>query len=301
MDPESVSVHAEETLPWFHTRWKHVSGSAYGTGYVEEYLGDLTSLEGLSQAVVEGSAAIARILFLTNPNGMTKPRILEEAPNGAVRTGRAEDITVMQADKAADLAVAQSTIRDIRDRLGFAFLLNSSVARDAERVTAEEIRFIAQELDDQLGGAHAMLGQEFQRPLAMRLIDKLQAQGRIPKVSSKAIQMKVVTGVEALGRAHELNRIRTFISLVTEAFGPEVAHEYLKTEDLIQRIANMSQLDEPNTALRTEEERNQISRTAQVMQLVEQLGPNAVNVLGQLVQQQQNTNPAQPTAPQPQQ
>ena len=41
----------------------HVDGESYGRGRVEEFIGDLKSLEALSQALVEGSAAAAKVVF----------------------------------------------------------------------------------------------------------------------------------------------------------------------------------------------------------------------------------------------
>ena len=51
-----------------------VDGEAYGRSYVEEYLGDIKSLEGLTKAIVEGSAAMAKLLIFVSPNGTTRKR-----------------------------------------------------------------------------------------------------------------------------------------------------------------------------------------------------------------------------------
>ena len=45
-------------------RFNVVDGENYGRGRVEEFLGDLRSLEALSQALVEGSAAATRLSLL---------------------------------------------------------------------------------------------------------------------------------------------------------------------------------------------------------------------------------------------
>ncbi len=62
--------------PWLVLRFNHVDGEVYGRGRVEEFLGDLKSLEALSQAMVEGSAAAAKIVFTVNPSSTTKPSTL---------------------------------------------------------------------------------------------------------------------------------------------------------------------------------------------------------------------------------
>ena len=52
----------------------------------------------------------------------------------------------------------------IEQRLQFAFLLNASVQRQAERVTATEVQLVANELQDALGGVYGILTTEFQLP-----------------------------------------------------------------------------------------------------------------------------------------
>lgn len=48
-------------------------------------------------------------------------------------------------------------------------LLNSAVQRNGERVTAEEIRYVAGELEDTLGGVYSLLSQELQLSLIRRV------------------------------------------------------------------------------------------------------------------------------------
>ena len=49
-------------------------------------------------------------------------------------------------------------------------MLQSSVQRDAERVTTEEIRYLAGELEDTLSGIYSILSQDFScRMLIARL------------------------------------------------------------------------------------------------------------------------------------
>ena len=56
-----------------------VDGEDYGRSYVEEYLGDLVSLEGLTKAIVEGASASAKTLFMVSPNGTTRAKALAES------------------------------------------------------------------------------------------------------------------------------------------------------------------------------------------------------------------------------
>ena len=112
-----------DVSPWITLRFVRIDGEDYGRGYVEEYRGDLISLEALMQAIIEGAAASAKTIFLVNPNGVTRAATLAKAPNGAIREGSAADISVMQVGKGADFQVSFSAIQRIESRLEYAFLM----------------------------------------------------------------------------------------------------------------------------------------------------------------------------------
>ena len=179
--PSTKGSYTEDKLPWMALRFIAVDGNDYGRSFVEEIHGDLKSLESLTGAIVEGSAASAKLLFMVRPNGTTKARSIADAPNGAIISGAAEDVTTLQAQKFNDFRVAQETMNTISERLAYSFLLNSSVQRNAERVTAEEVRYMAQELETALGGIYSVLSQEFQVPLVNLLLAKMQKEGKMPK------------------------------------------------------------------------------------------------------------------------
>ena len=74
----------------------------------------------------------------------------------------------MQLNKSMDMSTVLTTAQQIESRLSYAFLLNSAVQSGAagrDRVTAEEIRYVAGELEDTLGGVYSLLSQELQYPL----------------------------------------------------------------------------------------------------------------------------------------
>jgi hypothetical protein len=228
-------------------RWQAVSGEDYGRGPVEEYLGDLRSLEGLSKAVIQFSAAAAKIVFLHHPNSSTDEDALIAAESGEFVTGRKDDIDVLQFEKFADFQVAKTVIDDLTLRISHAFLLQSGTVRNAERVTAEEIRAMAQELEDVLGGVYTALTQEFQLPLVRRLMAVLKADGTLPQLprlrGKPAVQPNIVTGFEALGRGHELNRFRAFYSDLVGFVGPEQATAMFNPQRLAAKLATFHNVD----------------------------------------------------------
>ena len=74
------------------------------------------------QAIVEGSAAAAKVVLLS-PSSVTKPASLANAGNGAIIQGRPDDIGVVQVGKTADFNTAYQMINMLEKRLAEAFLV----------------------------------------------------------------------------------------------------------------------------------------------------------------------------------
>jgi hypothetical protein len=224
-------VYTEENLPYMPLRWTAIHGEHYGRGLVEQYLGDLRSLEALQMSIIEASAASSKILFMVNPVGQTNINKLVKAPSGSFIRGNAQDISTMQVDKGNDLRIAYEVSNDIQRRLASAFLLNESARRDAERVTAEEVRLMAGELEDALGGIYSVLTQELQLPLI-----KLMMQASKIKFPEDLVEPVIVTGVEALGRGHDYNKLVQFSQTLQQLLGPEIFAQYTNVDAVIAQI-----------------------------------------------------------------
>lgn len=273
----SYALYPKEKLPYLPLRLIAVDNEDYGRSYVEEYLGDLKSLEGLTKAIVEGSAAAAKLVFMVNPNGMTKKKDLVESKNLAVITGMAQDVTSLQANKTADFRVALDTAGKITDRLGYAFLLNTAIQRPGERVTAEEIRYMARELEDALGGIYSVLTQEFQLPLLLIMLERLQRNKTIPKLPKGIVKPAIITGMEAIGRSQDLERLHTFVQLATQLG----AAQFLNIDEIMARVGASIGID-TNGLVKTKEQIAQEQQAAQQAAMMQAALPNAVNGLADI-------------------
>lgn len=263
--PNSRGTYKKDTNPFIPLRFIRIDGEDYGRGFIEEYMGDLRSLEALTQAIVQGSAASSKVLFMVRPNGTTKSKDLSKAPNGAFVNGDANDVSTLQVQKSGDFRVALETMRMINDRLAAAFLLNSSVQRAAERVTAEEVRFMAQELETALGGVYSILSQEFQLPLINLLLDNLTKQGKMPKMPKDSVKPTVVTGIEALGRGQDLNKLATFLQYL-QPLGAEVIASEMNLNDYIDRLAASLGIDTSGLIKSAEQKAQEQAMQQQMMQ-----------------------------------
>jgi len=264
-----------DRCPWIALRFNRINGEDYGRGYVEEYIGDFTSLENLTAAIVQGSAAAAKVLFLVKPNSTTKVKVLARTPNGGFAQGNAEDVTVLRLDKAQDFATAKALRDDFISQLSYAFLLNTAIQREAERVTAEEIRFMAEELEQTLGGFYSIMSIELQLPYITIKMDGLQRRGQLPKLPKGSLRPVIVTGLEALGRGNDRNKLVRFMQTLSAALGPPAVQMYVNVSEVIERLAISDGIDTKNL-IKSEEQVAQAQQMSQMQALIEKLGPGAI-------------------------
>jgi hypothetical protein len=290
--PGSTAKHPLDDPRLFALRFTRIDGEDYGRGYVEELAGDLRVVDALSQAVAEGSLVMSKVLFGIAPNATVTPEDLERKPNGGFFEGRPEEVWALQVQKAADFSVATQKESSLRQELSAAFLLNSAVQRNAERVTAEEIRYVAQELEDALGGVYSLLSEEFQRPLITRMMRRLSNNNPLfQELPKNAVVPVIVTGLDALGRNHDLSNLERAMAVATQLFGPEVAAQYVKPE-VAMRLIFVSSGVQPKDLLRSPEELAAMQQQAQQATALQQVIPHAAKAVGDLVKAQ-----ATPAAP----
>ncbi len=288
-----------DKCPWLALRFTRIDGEDYGRGYIEEYLGDLRALEDLSQALIEGARAAAKLLFLVNPNGVTRQKDLAESNNGDIITGMADEVSTLQADKFHDFSTAETRAQTIEARLTRAFLMAQSVQRDAERVTAEEIRYMAQELETTLGGFYTLFAQEFQLPYVQLKITKMQKARRLPQLPKGVVNPTIVTGVEALGRGNDRQKLVAYGMTLNQAFGPEIAATMINKLEFAERLAAADGIDTKGL-VPTQEELQAQEQQQQQQAMMQQLGPQGISTMGKLVTEGMKAGQGQPAAsPQP--
>lgn len=234
--------YPRDACPWIPVRWTKRDGEHYGRSHVEEYIGDLISLENLHEAMIKFSMIASKVIGLVNPNGQTQVRRLTKAQTGDFVAGKKADIEFLQLEKTADFTVAKSVADAIEGRLAYVFMLNSAVQRSGERVTAEEIRYVASELEDTLGGVYSILSQELQLPIVRVLLNQLQATSQIPDMPKEAVEPTVSTGLEALGRGQDLDKLTQFFNGL-QAIAPLMQDPDINMSNLKIRLANAIGMD----------------------------------------------------------
>lgn len=276
--PGTRGTYPLDAPPLIPLRWTQVHGEDYGRGMVSEYQGDFNALDDLARDLLKGSAAAAKLIYLLNPSSAMTPKQLSSAKSGDFIRGKREDVNALTLDKYADFRVALGRLGAVESSIAKTFLQASTVQRNAERVTAEEIRFLAQELEDALGGSYSALVQTLQAPVLRRIMAVMTAKGMLPDLPKKDLKITITTGLEALGRGHELQKIRTFVGVAKETVGEEEATLHLKTTPTLEKIAVAVGLN-PKEHVKSADEVAAEKQRMAMQSAVEKIGPGVAKEL----------------------
>ena len=271
--PDSQGKAPKDKSPFLPLRFVTVDGEDYGRSRVEEFLGDLKSLEALMQALVEGSAAAAKVIFTVSPSSVTKPQSLAQAGNGAIIQGRPDDVGVVQVGKTADFQTAFQLANVLEKRLSEAFLILN--VRQSERTTAEEVRMTQMELEQQLGGLFSLLTTEFLVPYLNRKMHTLTRSKQIPSVPKTLMKPTIVAGINALGRGQDRDALVQFVTTIAQTMGPQALAQYIKPDEAIKRLAAAQGIDVLNlvkTMQELQQEKEEAAAMQQQQSLMDQAG-----------------------------
>jgi hypothetical protein len=111
--------------------------------------------------------------------------------------------------------------------------------RQAERVTAEEIRRLTEELESLLGGVYSLLSEELQKPLVKTVYEKLKKEGKIPPFPDD-IKLVITTGFEALSKTAALNKLFTLLQAIAPI---QEAWQYVNWSEYLSRILQSLNID----------------------------------------------------------
>lgn len=280
--PGSRGTAKADVAGWQALRWQAVPGSDYGRSMVSEYAGDFQSLEEGWKAVIQFAAEAARIVTFVPANSGIDPEELAEAETGDVLVGDADAVKKLQLDKSSDFNALWNVLQSIERRISQAFLLTANTIRDAERVTAEEIRAVAQELEDAFGGTYTILSAEAQAPYARRVLHILSKQGKAPKLPPSVTPM-VVTGFSALGQNHEVIAIMEWLNQLKAIFGDAQVAQKVDFDEVALRSGTGRGITDVKGLLKSAEQRaaeTEQAMNAQATQAVTpEIAKGAMNAL----------------------
>ena len=300
MNGEIVTKSQEKVLPYQAGRYDELPGEHYGRSLVSMLIGDLRSHNGLSRAILEMAGASSRLLIGVDPGGHVMLRDITKAKNGVpfparIRNGIIQDVAMLHANLGGDFAVAKDQDRFIAENLAKAMMMESAVQPRGERVTATQVMRIADELDGQLGAVYSTCS-EMQVTFLERTIWQMRRDNLIPTKAEELIDTTLVTGLEAIRRAQDLQKLNLVMELISK--NPAIAAR-IDEEAVIMRVFSLTGID-PTPFFKTDEELEAERQAEAQARLAEEAGRKAIEVTGNVAEQQQQApQQAPPQAPQP--
>lgn len=268
-----------KSLPYFFGGWFRIPGEDYYRSLIEDLIGDIRTEETLARALTQGAVSNSRINFLVNPGGITDIGDLKDAENGEFIPGKVVDIESLQAKQLVPLDALIQALSVLRRDLSKSFLMTDGIQRDAERQTATEWRYMAEQLDQMTGGVFTLFSREVQGPMLRRLKELLASKGKIPGElanDSRFINVKIRTGLESLNRELEGNKLYALGNIF--ATNPSVA-QIFKWPDWSRDILSSEGFD-PQRFIPTDKELQEQQQAAMQAQLAQQAAMTGIDALG---------------------
>ena len=276
---DTIKEYSKDLLPYVPLRWTTINNEDYGRGLVEQYLGDLRSLEGLTQTIVEGSGIAAQFLFGLRPGSTLDVDDLNNAQNGEFVLGDLEkEVSVLQVNKGPDLQVPFSMMEMLQQRISQAFLMLQGQVRDSERTTATEVRATISELEAVLGGVYSVLATELQQPLIRLLLQEMAPD--VLRVS----EISITTGISAISRERDFQNLNTLAQVIGQ-FGPEVMEKYMNMGEYFAQVTTALGMD-ASAIVKSEEQIAMEQQQQMQMQQQMMAQQEAMKAQGQIAVQQ---------------
>lgn len=209
--PNSAKSYAPAEVPFLALVWNLSRGESYGRGLVEDEAVTFHNVDVTTLAMIDLIGFAADLKFLVDPSSGMDVDEWNLAERGSYNPGRKDDITVPDFPKRVEIQIMQQAIEAWERALATAFMMNSAGVRDAERVTAEEIRFYAKELESAFGGLYSRLALDWQQKEAEYLLTQIDfsvyGDGGL-----QTFDVIVTTGMESLSREGQLDNLRLAIA-----------------------------------------------------------------------------------------
>lgn len=202
---DNREVYPEAICPYIPAVWNLVTGETYGRGLVEDYAGDLSKLSSLSEALALYEIESCRVLHMAAPGSQVDVDSMAQEESGAWVSGNPTMVAAYEAGDYNKITTLMAEVSAIASRLAPAFMYVQN-QRNAERVTAEEIRQNAEEAESALGGVYSVIADTLHIPLAHILCWEVN-QGFINELLAQGLSLSVLTGVAALSRSIDVTKL----------------------------------------------------------------------------------------------
>jgi hypothetical protein len=300
LNAKTIAESEEPVSPYIVAGYQEIPGEHDSRSFIEQKMGDLRSFNGLSKAVLEGMTAAAKMIPVVDEtkgffaNDLAKPNMT--VVTGRVTGGMVDGIGFVTTNKVSDFQAALVTLDRIEKRLGKSMLLESSIQPTGERVTATQVLRLAKELEGALGGPYAQIADEIQIPYIKRVTWQMERDRLLPPLPRTDLaDINITTGVEALTRMMDNDRLIASIQAVAGIPGMETYFQRIKMENVLLSIFRNNGVDIRHVIKSDAEiEQEQIAKAQQSVAM--QAAQQAIQSSGNIAEINAKSNAAQSAA-----
>ena len=276
--------------PYTPLRYSAIAGENYGRSLIEENLGVIRSLEGISAALVDIADASSQVIPLVDPSGVLEVADLLDRENLEPVSGRDTDLNIKHLGNPGQTQTLLAYFELLSQEVGRIFLVDSSTQPTGERVTAFQSRVFAEEHFQALSGVLTGLTRELMIPVIQFRMDlmvdgeRLPAEVRDSVAPNGAATIRVRSGLEALDREIQNQKLVQFVEFLS-VMPPEEIQDDVIWRGIIDRYAatliynTEGVLKDPEQAASDRQQRNAAA-------LQQQAGEQAIQSAGAIAEAQ---------------
>lgn len=257
-------------------------GQAQPISWCEHLFGDLAMYENLSLTVTKVAQAASKCLMVVPPSMRTTQHELQASGDNGTLFGDAKQVGFITAQIAQNLSAISEILNTLKRDLMNSFLMNESVQRSGERVTAYELQILVQALRNLLGGLFISIGRRWQYPYLGRMEGLMIAEGQLPALPKGLAQVVLTAGVETLDAADDLQNLDGWVARGMQ-FG-EVFSNQLNINEHMTRVANLQSVN-VDKLLYTPQQMAQRQGMEEIHAMIAQLGPDGPQIVAQAARQ----------------
>jgi len=231
-DNNTIETGEYTVPPFVVLRWSGIPGENYGRSHCEDVIGDIKTLEGFTEGLIQGITASSIFWIGVDPTGMAEIDDIAHSPTGNFVSARPNEIHTVSPSTTMNpqIASVQAGVEILRGEIGRAFLLDSASIPQGERVTATAVRMVGQELENVLGGAFSAIARDLMKPIVARTVFIMTSNGDVDDrirelfmTDEGVLNVAIVTGLQALSRDSDLQKLMQMGEMVRNLPEPAVA------------------------------------------------------------------------------
>jgi hypothetical protein len=285
----ATEFHTEalRVTPWVTPRMFVVPGEAMGRGLAHLGLPNVKTLNKARELALRAAAFALLGLWVRRNDNVFNPDNAPMTPGAMWKVAYADGPlrSIQRLDVPHNFDISTVVINDEREQLR-RVLLDDELPEVTDRVRSPtEIAGRMRRYDRNRGGATTRLALELVTPLVQRTVDLMGQQGMLPanlEVDQILTQATVAAPAAAAQRTDKVERIVSWIQIMTGLFGPQAAALNAKIEEILPELGRYAGVEERFIRSKTEAD--------QLKALIDQ-------AVQQAVAQEREAQKAAPAAP----